>query len=973
MPMSYTIPSFSTEIRLAGGEGRHHNLQEGIMKFARNFIPLILFLLLVSHTVMLGAEEKRPFTIDDYADWRSIVSASIADNGDWVSFAYRKTKSDDEFYIKNLKTDKEYKIMRASGPKFSDDSRWAVYYLNLPWKEAEKLRRQKKPVPRKAEVINLSTGEKTTFANVSSFEFSKGSALLAVKMTKSDPKAKHKGTDLILFNLKTRTVHNIGNVSEHKFNKTGIRMAYIVDAADKAGNGLYMMDLSRGILSVFDSSESEYSNLAWDEKGTALAALKGNKSKEYKEKDNILLAFTDVGMKNQAAHMYDPSEDPDFPKDMVISERTASSGRARFRPAPTPDRGNLFWSQDNTQVFCGIKEQEKEPAKPKKKEPRPEEEKSPEDKKPPQKKAEDKDEEEPPADVDVWHWKDGYIQSVQKIRSNRDRNFTYRSVYNLKTKRFIRICDERMRTASITRDGKWAIGQDNKDYISDWKEPRADYYRLNTETGERILMFKGQKRTLGLSPDSKHFLYWKDGHVWDYEIAAAKSINLTANAPVSFVNQEYDHPGTKPPYGIAGWTKDGKAVILDHKYDLYLQPLDGSPAKNLTGGTGTESEIRFRYIQTDPEAKFVDMEEPLLLSAFGQWTKEAGYYRLNKGKLQRLVYDKKSFGRLTKAKKSDRFLYTVEDYDEFPDYHVADQTFRNPRRVTDANPHQKEFKWGSNILIEYANKNGKRLQGVLMIPEDYKDGDKYPMLVDFYEKNSHNLYRFSRFVYRDTPMFYKYVSNGYLVLLPDVHFNTRTTHSDMLDCVEAAVKKVIELGYADPEKIGLHGHSFSGQGAALIATKSRMFAAIVAGAAATNLISDFNQLWKSAGTNQHRYDYYGQGRFGTNPFDDRELYIQESALFNAETMDTPLLLLHGTEDGSVEWLQAIEFYNALRFLGKNVILASYPGQDHHLDRLENQIDFQTKMEEFYDHYLKGKPAPEWMTKGIPYLKKKALK
>jgi len=90
-------------------------------------------------------------------------------------------------------------------------------------------------------------------------------------------------------------------------------------------------------------------------------------------------------------------------------------------------------------------------------------------------------------------------------------------------------------------------------------------------------------------------------------------------------------------------------------------------------------------------------------------------------------------------------------------------------------------------------------------------------------------------------------------------------------------------------------------------------------------------------------------------------------------MDTPLLLFHGTDDGSVEWLQAIEFYNALRFLGKNVILASYPGQGHHLDKLENKIDFQHRMEEFYDHYLKGKPALKWMTEGIPYLKKKSLK
>jgi dipeptidyl aminopeptidase/acylaminoacyl peptidase len=315
-------------------------------------------------------------------------------------------------------------------------------------------------------------------------------------------------------------------------------------------------------------------------------------------------------------------------------------------------------------------------------------------------------------------------------------------------------------------------------------------------------------------------------------------------------------------------------------------------------------------------------------------------------------------------------MYTIESPIDFPNISISGASFKSPRRITDANPWQSDYKWGHNELIEYTNKDGVRLQGVLMIPDDYRQGQKLPMLVDFYEKNSQNLNRYSRLIYRDTPMFYKYVSNGYLVLLPDVHFNFRTTHSDMLDCVEAAVQKVIDLGYVDPARVGLHGHSFSGQGSAFIAGRSKMFAAIVAGAAATDLVADFNQLWKSSGTNQHRYDYYGQGRFMTNPYDDFELYRNESGVTHAPTMDTPLLLLHGTADGSVEWLQAVEFYNALRFNGKNVILVSYPGQGHHLTKLENKIDFQTRMEEFYDHYLKGEPAPDWMTKGVPFLKKK---
>jgi dienelactone hydrolase len=887
--------------------------------------------------------EKRPFTIDDYGRWRSIVSTALSANGQWMTYGYRVERGDDEFYVKSLTTDKVYEIPRGQNPQFSDDSRWVAYAIVLPWKEAEKLQKEKKPVPQQAGLLDLQRGEKSSWDNIDSFSFSKSSSFLALKKPKADSKAEHGGTDLILHSLNKGTDQNLGNVGNYQFNKSGTHMSYTIDAQDRAGNGLHLIHLETGKIEALDSALADYAHLTWDEEGTALAVLRGKERDGFTEKENSLIAFIGVGTDNPAKVEYDPSSDPNFPENMVISEKAASQGRSR---GGVSSRGPLFWSENNTGIFCGIKEQVKEP----------------------EKKKEDED---PVADVDVWHWNDEVLQSVQMKRAARDRNFTYRSVYNIDSKRFIRLADEKMRDVDITKSGEWGIGSDEKAYVSDWEERQADYYRIETATGDRTLMFKAQKQTLGLSPDSQHFLYWKDGHVWDYVISSGQVTNLTQDAPVSFVNEEFDHPGTKPPYGVTGWTKDGRSVVLTHRYDLWLQPLEGRPATNLTGGIGSREEIRFRYVRTDPEEEFIDLTKPLLLSAYGQWTKKAGYFSLEKGELHELVYAEKNFGGLSKAKSADIYMYTREDYREFPNYMISDHTFKNARKMTDANPLQSEYKWGYNILIEYTNKNGVRLQGVLSVPDDYQEGQKLPMLVDFYEKNSQNLYRFSRLIYRDTPMFYKYVSNGYLVLLPDVHFNTRTTHSDMLDCVEAAVKKVIEMGYADPKRIGLHGHSFSGQGAAHIATRSKMFAAIVAGAAATDLVSDFNQLWKSSGTNQHQYDYYGQGRFGTNPFDDLELYINESAVFHARTMDTPLLLLHGTDDGSVEWLQAIEFYNALRFNGKNVILLSYPGQDHHATKLENKIDFQIRMEQFYDHYLKGKEAPDWMVNGVPFLKKES--
>jgi len=928
------------------------------MKFSKKFILVFLFMALFIPVPALQSREepgKKVLTIEDYQRWRRIISTSISDDGNWVTFAYQKLKTDDLLYIKNLIADKVTEIPRGSRPQFSDDSKWLACFISLEFKEVEKLRQDKKPIPEKVQLMNLGTGEKFTWENAASFTFSKGSKFLAVKKTKSDPGSKHSGADLILRNLEKGYEEHIGSVGEFSFNKPGTFLAYTIDAADKAGNGLSVISLDTSIHNSLDNGEAEYVRLTWDEEGNSVAVLKGTKKEGFTQKDNVLLAFVGLVGKEPSKIEYNPAEDPNFPKGMVISEKVIPQmGRAG-----TTERGSLFWSEDHSKIFCGIKEQEKEKEK--------------------------KEDAEPASDVDIFHWKDDRIQTVQKAQAEVDRNFTYRSVLNLKDKRFVRLADRNMRRITITKDGKWGIGEDDRAYISDWKERRADYYLVNTATGERTLMFKEQGLTLGLSPDSRHFLYWKDGHIWVYKIGTSETKNLTESAPLSFVNKEYDYPGTKPPYGLEGWTKDGKAVILNHRYDLWFQPLDGSQATNLTVGVGDKDEIRFRYVRLDPEERNIDLSKPILLSAYGEWTKKEGYYERKNGKLNKLIYEDKHFESLLKAKNASRVLYTWETFADFPDYYASDIKFSSPKRVTDANPWKSEYKWGHRILFDFKNKDGVRLQGTLAIPDDYKTGERLPMIVNFYERKSQELHKFY------TPMFFyppqytlgypagnigpvlefaAYVSNGYLVMQPDVHFNTGTTHDDMLDCVEAATKKVIEMGYADPDHIGLCGGSFSGGGSAYISTRSKMFAAVASRAAPINLVGEFNILFRGSGQNNHSYDIYGQGRYGTNPYDDFELYRAQSPITHVRIMDTPLLLIHGTEDGSVEYLQAMEFYNALRFNGKPVIFLSYPGEGHNLQKLENQKDLSERLWQFFDHYLKGKPALEWMINAVPFLKKK---
>jgi hypothetical protein len=952
-----------------------------------------------------AAVAKKVLTIEDYGRWRSIANVAVTDDGLWACYVYRPREGDSVLNVRQLDGDKLYTVSLgpqgagargaggpptgggapggAGGPQFSDDSHWIAYLVNPPERPGARGGQGRgaatpstggrggaqaasaataAPAPsRRLELLNLADGEKTSWENVASFAFTEGSRALIIKRPKLD-QAAHNGTDIIVHYLESGLDESYGSAGEFAVNKGGALLAFTIDAADMIGNGVTVVDLAKGIRRTLDSGKALYGRLAWDDEGTALAVLKGEKKTGLVERENSLLAFKGLD-KQPERFEFKAASSADFPKDMVISER-----------------GAVSWSEDLTRVFFGIKGQQKEPER-------------------------RKDDAPPVANVDIWHWKDDRLQSVQMIQANQDQNFTYRAVYLLSSGKFIRLTDEGMRNIQLTRNEAWGVGRDDRAYISDWQETKADYYRVNLTTGERTLMFKAQGQTLGLSPDSKHFLYWKDGHVWDYVLETGQTRNLTQKAAVSFVDKDYDHPGTKPSYGVAGYTKDGRGVVLNHQYDIYLQPYDGSPAENLTGGVGAKEEIRFRYQPLGGEAeqavvtreaddetfdvdadqgevdrqfggpggrqqdRTIDLSKPVLLTAFGQWTKKAGYYELNGKELKKLIYDDKSFGRLVKAKKTDRLLFTMETFVDFPDYYMTDLKFSNPKRITDANPQQSEYKWGHRILFDFKNKAGVRLQGTLAIPDDYQPGQKLPMLVNFYEKNSQNLHVYQAPNYASSPQFSGFVSNGYLVMQPDIHFNTGRSHSDMLECVEAGVQKVIDLGYADPKRVGLHGHSYSGQGSAYISTQSKMFAAIVAGAAASDLISDFNQLWKTNGTNQHRYDIYGQGRFGTNPYDDLQLFMDQSAVFHARTMNTALLLMQGTDDGSVDWLQGVEFYNALRFNGKNVIFLSYPGEAHGLRNLENQKDFLVRIQQFYDHYLKDAPAPDWMVNGVPYLKK----
>lgn len=930
-------------------------------------------------------DTKRGMTVADYARWRSIRDVAISDDGGWATFAYQQRNVDDTLFIKNLNAGNEQKIVRGNRPQFSDDSKCLAYFVSAPTRGGDQGAadavegggRGGPTGPGRVELRDLATGATVGWDNVASFAFSRGSQALMVRKARTGqapdaaagrgagaggggrggrgaaaPAARVDGTDLILHHLRDGVDELIGSANAAEFNKNGHLLAYTVSATDRDGNGVYVETIGGWQHRTLDNARADYTRLTWDDSGSAIAALRGLDRRGFTERENALVAITRVEAEPQ----------------VVVLDRKALGGLADSMVIS--DKGTLSWSPDHSKIFVGLKEQETQP------------------------RRDTTVAQEPVGNVDIWHWKDSYIQPVQMVRAPQDRNRTYAATVLLGAKKVVPLADPKLDRVQIAKNGEWAIGQDDKAYIDDSAPQLSDVYRISTTTGERTPLLKAQQRTFGFSPDGRYFLYWKDKQVWAYDLDANKHVNITTKAPVSFVNAEDDHTGEKPAYGVAGFTKDGKSVVLDHRHDLWLVSLDGSGTpRNLTNGVGAKNDIRFRYLPLDNEdgavafggfggggrggrggrgaaSATIDLSKPMLLTAFGTHSKKAGFYTLDGDKLSPIVYEDHFFGRPIKAKSADRVLVTRETFVDFPDYSVTDSKFTNPTRLTNANPQQAEYRWGHRILIDYKDKDGHPLQGTLAIPDGYQPGQKLPMLVYYYEKLSdqQNHYEVPR--YASAPQYADYVSNGYLVLLPDIFLHTGHTHTDHLNSVEAAVKRVIDLGYADPQRVGLHGGSFSGQGGAYISTTSKMFAAIAIRAAAVDLIADFNQLWKTTGTNQHNYDINGQGRFGTNPYDNQELFMDQSAIFHVKEMNTPLLILQGTNDGSTEWLQGVEFYNALRFLKKPVIFLSYEGEGHGFTRYDNQYDVEVRMHQFYDHYLKTAPAADWIDHGLPFLKKK---
>ena len=498
----------------------------------------------------------------------------------------------------------------------------------------------------------------------------------------------------------------------------------------------------------------------------------------------------------------------------------------------------------------------------------------------------------------------------------------------------------------------------------------SDYAVVNTNTGEITRALTGLRGRITLSPAAK-YVYGYDmiDSTWiTYSIATTKITKLTDGKV--FYDEENDSPAYPWPYGFAGWTENDKTIILNDRYDMWEFNPESASSKNLTNGRSDKT--MFRYVKLDNDERFLNRSMKWLLTTFNETNKHSGYYELNakNGKGKQLIEGPYTYSRPRKAQESNKVIFTRQSFEVFPDILYADLSFKSETKISTANPQQSEYNWGTAEIVKWTSLDGIALEGMLIKPENFDPKKEYPMIVNFYEKSSNGLYRHrAPSPGRSTINYSFYTSRGYVIFNPDIQYRIGYPGESAYNCVIPGVTSLIEKGFIDKDHIGVQGHSWGGYQIAYLVTKTDIFKAAEAGAPVPNMISAYGGIrWWSGLSRQFQYEHT-QSRIGGTPWDYPVRYIENSPIFFIDKINTPLLVMHNDADGHVPWYQGIEFFVSLRRLGKPSWFLNYNGEPHWPLKLQNRKDFNIRMAQFFDHYLKEAPMPVWMKRGVPAIEK----
>jgi dipeptidyl aminopeptidase/acylaminoacyl peptidase len=955
---------------------------------SRRMLPLTVVMLLVLGLSTLATAQSRrnaapapapaTLTFEDVMQFEEIRQPVVAASGDWIAYGVWPERGDGEVRIQQTAGNRTYTIPRGERPALSRDGRFAAALVQAPWLERENATRSNRP---RTGLTLLDTRDGTTrsFEDVTGFRFTESGTTLIIEHGRpkslDDAAKKHTklGNPVTLVALPSAETRTLQFVTETSADSTGNWLVYAVSDTTTSANGLYLQsleDLSADPAPVLTGELAWIRELTWDNTRSRLAFMAATlrPDAEYRTTDAALVLWSDIGRLGTRI-------------DTLVHPEAIADG-FRLRP-----ENNLTFTRDGERLFFGVRAADMVALD------------EPRAKRDSVTAANMYDLNYILEDIqgDIWHWNDPLIKTNEINTFERRKNQRFTAVVHLRDNRYVQLGTTEIPTVQVAHNPDVLLGFSNLPYqqLITWDGNYNDVYRVDVRTGQAELLLEQTLFGAQVSPHGRYIAWYAESDWHLYTVATGAVRNLTSGLGASFASEDHDLPSPTPGYGIAGWIGLDEAVLINDKFDIWqISTAEvaagrtsgatggpgtrggsasvagaGSGAVNLTGGRSEHRIFRIRDFAADRIA-YASGEE-VLLTMYNDRRKNHGFYALTLGRpgVTRLLEDEARFVVLARANDQGGYLFTRERYDVYPNlWFSTDSGFRRTRQVTRLYEDlTRRWAWGKAELVSWHNMDGREVQGVLIYPGNYRPGERYPVLVYYYERFSQRLHQFDHPLTNHRPNFAQYASDGYAVFLPDVWFDVPLPGYSATKNLVPGVQKLVDMGVADPSAIGLHGHSWSGYLSAHVITQTNIFAAAVAGAPVSNMTSAYSGIrWGTGLARQFQYET-AQSRLGVSMYDNYAPYIENSPVFFAHRINTPLLIQFGDKDDAVPWEQGIELYLAMRRLGKDAVFLQYHNELHHLRHFPNRLDYAIKMKEYFDHYLRGYPAPEWITVGQPFM------
>ncbi|MCU7985022.1 S9 family peptidase [Shewanella sp. SW24] len=915
----------------------------------------------------------KPLTLTDIMHFESLEKPVISDKGQVIAVESAPDRGDSHVIVKNVRSQQSYQIAGGSDPLVNHDGRYVAVVVkpSLLTRETSDAKAKKK-LKSDMVLLDTQTGTQTRFERVKEFVFSDDGKHLAIgfeadEESKKDagPKTTEKlaeagtqspanidkpkvdkfdqGRRFTLLSLEDQTKRiDVEQVTGYVFDKASRRLALAVNDITNKQHQLQLVDLNTHKKTVaFDSPSQQIGALALAKNGRWLAFTQG-KDSELPYGRSYQLSLVDL----LSSKISTPPESPEWKLNRYTSlSFSLDSERLFFGRVPEvsqllslqkiTEEKDLF----DTNIVTGQR------------------------------------------GLKVWHGDDPRIKPNEIKQYEDEQKRTYLAVLHLGSNNVVQLGDKTVPDVTISQHKRFMLASSDLPYrkMATWAGFYQDYYLVDINTGSKVPFLTQQPSDAEptLSGNGKYVAYYQQGNVYLYDIAQDRRTNLTKSLKVSFADEDHDYPSSAPGYGFGLWLKNDAGFLVYDKYDVWQFNTESKAGFALTAGKGRTQKIQYRLeglVDNPDEPAELAYNATVLLHGYSDKTKADGFYQATLGEagVKTLMQGEYKLTVLGRSKDGDTIVFSKERFDLFPDLYTANYSApQNAVKQTDLDKQRQAFNWSQSELVHWTNGDGKPLDGVLIKPTNYQAGKRYPVLVYYYRFMTDRLHAFPQMNINHRPNFAWYINNGYAVFLPDIRFEIGYPGESSVQALTSGVQKLIEIGIADPDAIGLQGHSWSGYQTAFAITQTKMFKAAVAGAPVSNMTSAYSGIRHGTGiARQFQYET-GQSRIGASLFAAPQKYIENSPVFYADRIQTPLMIMFGDKDDAVPWEQGVEMYLAMRRAGKEVVFLQYEDEPHHLKKYPNKLDYSIRMMQYFDHYLKGKPAPEWLSKGEAYVEYKA--